>query len=70
MWQIELTLHVTWCNSTMRARPAHNSAVSAPPIAPDSVHPRKNGAASEKTAKNGNSRLIIRVSASSSSSGA
>ena len=33
-----VTLHVTWCNSTMRARPAHNSAVRAPPIAPDSVH--------------------------------
>ena len=59
MWQIEFTLHVTWCSSTMRASPAQSSAVSAPPIAPDSVQPRKNGAASEKIANAGNSRLMI-----------
>ena len=53
MWQIEFTLHVTWCSSIMRASPAQRSAVSAPPIAPESVQPRKNGAASEKIANSG-----------------
>ena len=70
MWQIELTLHVTWCSSIMRASPAHKNAVSAPLSAPVIVHPRMNGAASDATAKSGNRRLMIIVSESARRSGA
>ena len=54
----------------MRAAPAHSSAVSAPPIVPVHAQPRKNGAASENTAKSGNSRLMIATSLSRTRSGA
>ena len=29
MWQMELTLQVTWCRSIMRARPAHTQKGSS-----------------------------------------
>ncbi len=50
MWHTELMLHVAWCNTHTRTRPAQNRALTAAPRVPPSSQPRPNGRASDRRA--------------------
>ena len=57
MWHSELMLHVAWCNTQTRTRPAQNRALNAAPRVPPSSHPSPNGRASDTTQNTGKSRV-------------
>ena len=54
MWYTELMLHVAWCNTHTRTRPAQNKALTAAPRVPPSSQPRPNGRASDNAHHIGN----------------
>ena len=70
MWHSELMLHVAWCNTQTRTRPAQNRALKAAPRVPPSSHPRPNGSASDTTQNTGKSLSITTMSRSASRSAA